>query len=235
MQYFDRLVRLLLSPQPKQRDARASTMGRFIKTGRISVLAVSTSAPASMAQWAACLSAPATCPWHLHPVRPHSWSRCRASAASASTATGEPPSCPQLTGNPSLPRTRPTPAHPTRSLIRSCTASCIPTNPKRRSRTSWATSWWRWDASGTSYVEASTWRVRRGATAWPHCAVCFLYSIMFVLQLLQPLTHKWPHCAPPCICVCQRLCEACFPLAPCTPEVLRLTQHIPLSPSFPSL
>lgn len=181
-------VCLLPSPQRKQRAAHVNTMDGFIKMVRISVLVASTSAPASMERWAACPFAPAICPWHPLPVLFRSWSRCQASAASASTATREPPSCPQCTTDPNLQLTSLTPSFPTRptptqSLIRNLTGSCTPTNPKRR-RTPWATSWWRRGASGTSHVETSTWRVREGGAVLPQSTVCFLYAVKHHVYVL---------------------------------------------------
>lgn len=155
-----------------------NTTGGFIKTVRISGLVASTSAPASMERWAACPFAQAMCPWLPLPVPPLSWSRCQASAASASTATREPPSSPRRTGDPNLQSTRLTPSFHirptlTQNLIRNLIGSCTLTNPKRR-RTPWATSWWKWGASGTSHVDTtSTWQVREGATTSPQSAVCF--------------------------------------------------------------
>lgn len=104
-----------------------------------------------------CHFAPATCPWHHLPALPHSWSRCPASAASASTATREPRWCPRCTGDPNLPFTLSTHSFPTQSLIRNFTGSFTLTSTKRR-RIPLATSWWRWGASGTSYVATSTWQ-----------------------------------------------------------------------------
>lgn len=158
---------------------------------RISAPVASTSAPASMERWAVCPFAPAMCLWRLRPVLPRSWSRCQASAASASTATREPPSCLQCTADPNLQLTRLTPSFPTQptltqSLIRNLTGSCTPTNPKR-TRTPWATSWWRWGASGTSPVETSTWQVREGAAVSPQSAVCFLYAVMHHVYVLAIL------------------------------------------------
>lgn len=184
-------VCLLPVPQPRQKAARANTTGGFIKTAKISAPVASTSAPASMERWAACPFAPATCPWRPRPVPLRSWSKCRASAASASTATREPPFSPRCTADPNLQLTRLTPSFPTRptltrSLIPNLTGSCTLTNPKRR-RTPWATSWWRWGASGTSHVETSTWRVSEGAAASPQGAVCFLHAVkhhVYVLAIL---------------------------------------------------
>lgn len=217
--------------QRRPRDARANITGGSTKMARTSAPVANTSAPASTGQWAAFPFAPATCPWRPLPALRRSWSRCQASAASASTATRGPPSCPQCTADPNLQRTRLTPSSHTRrtltqSLTRNPTGSCTPTNPKRR-RTPWATSWWRWGASGTSHVETSTWRVRgrlplrvaSESRLFPprSKASCLCFSHFSLL------THKRPHCEPfPSASVCQHLCEACFPLAPCTPEVLSL-------------
>lgn len=161
---------------------------------RISVLVANTSAPASMEQWAVCPYARATCPLLPLHVPPLNWSRCQASVASASTATREPPSCPQCIGDPSLRFTHLTPSFHiqltlTRNRTRNLTGSCTPTNPKRR-RTPWATSWWKSDANGTSHVDTtSTWRVREGATTSPQSAVCFLHTVkhhVYILAILAP-------------------------------------------------
>lgn len=165
--------------QQRQRAARVNTMDGFIKMERISMLVASTSAPASMEPWVACPFAPAMCPWRLHPVLLHSWSKCRANAASASTATGEPPSCPQCIGDPNLLLINLTPSFPTlptptQSLTQNLIGSCIPTSPRRR-RTLWAMSWW--GASGRSPMETSTWRVREGGAVSRQRAVCFLNAV----------------------------------------------------------
>lgn len=211
-----------------------------------------------MEQWDASPSAPATCPWRPLPVLPRSWSRCQASAASASTVTREAPLCPQCTADPNLQLTRPTPSSPTRptltrSLIQNRTGNCTPTNPKRR-RTPLATSWWTWGASGTSRVETSTWRVREAAAASPH-SECRLFPLRSKASCLcfshfSLLTHKRPHCEPfpsasayVCVSVSiyvRRVFHWLLAHQRCSLSVCShththtaLTQHIPLSPSFP--
>lgn len=141
-----------------------------------------------------CPFAPAMCPWRLLPAPPRSWSRFQASAASASTATREPPSCPRRSIGPKFRLTRLTPSSPTRltpsrNLTLNLTGSCTLTNPKR-TRTPWVMNWWRWGASGKSTVETSTWPVRQGAAESPQSAVCFLCAVKHHVYVLVVLARR---------------------------------------------